>query len=347
MKTAIFIPPLPRMSGGVFVLIQIANQLARMGHEVCLVQREEMGLEWVAPQVKMCPWEGLRLTPEYLWLVPEGWPNALAPGLHSGARCLVYVQNWAFMLGSLPKDVHWEHLPVEFLAVSDPVRWFVTEHTGRQAPVLRPAIDTARFYPAHILAEDQLATPAIAADNDTLRVAWMPRKNKALAQQIRHHAEARLARLHQLRLEWVEIHGRSADEVADLLRSSHIFLASGFPEGCPLPPLEALASGCVLTGFSGLGGWDYMRPLHPEAPYSPRPWWPVRAVPWGGNGFYAADADVPAAALALEEAALLLRKGGPQLAALRRHMAATVAAYSAEAQAQALTAIWQNLMPQA
>lgn len=340
MRTAIFLPPLPRMSGGLAVLMQVGEHLARLGHEVYFVPRDNLKLDTPVPII---PWNELCLGPQDLWLVPEGWPNALLPGLSARARCVVYVQNWAYLLSALPQGMHWNQLPVQFIAVSDPVRWFVREATGAHAPVLRPGIDANLFFPAP---HSDPAAPVAGP----LRVAWMPRKNKALARQIREYVDARRYRSTATTscrdMEWVEIQGRTPAEVAQLLRGAHIFLATGFPEGCPLPPLEAMASGCVVVGFSGLGGWDYMRQARPDAPFAFRPWWPLRPereTPWGGNGFFAADADVPGAALALEEACRLLRQGGPELAAVRRNAALTASAYTPAAQAQTAAYIWKTL----
>lgn len=334
MKTVIFLPPLPRVSGGLAVLLQVGEHLARQGHDVCFALREAMPLPTSVPYF---PFDAVTLTPDDLWLVPEGWPNALAPGLAAHARCAVYVQNWAFLLGSLPPGARWERLPVHFLAVSEPVRWFIQETTGRDAALLRPGIDPARFHPP---VRTDLAAPV----QGVIRIAWMPRKNKVLARQIRDCLEARLPRLHpHIRVEWQEIHNRTPDEVAALFRSSHIFLATGFPEGFALPPLEAMASGCIVVGYAGFGGWDYMRQALPDASFAANPWCPLPDVPWGGNGIFTADADIPGAALALEAACTLVRSGGSWLAQTRANAAATAAAYTLEAQGRAVAGVWKNI----
>ena len=278
------------------------------------------------------PWQDLHLLPEDIWLTPEGWPNALLPGLSARARCFVYVQNWAYLLSCLPRNTDLSALPLEFLAVSEPVARFVEMSLGKQAPILRPGIDTALFSP---LSEQK--------DGQIVRIAFMPRKNKIFARQIRELAEARLHRRgFPFSLEWFSIEGRSQAEVALMLKSAHIFLATGFPEGCSLPPLEALACGCVPVGFTGLGGWDYMRQAA-DFPGVASPLWPLREVPWSGNGFYAADADVPGAVFALEAALDLFVRGGKNLEALRRAGQTTAAAYSLTAQEQSVVTFWSKL----
>lgn len=314
------------------------------------------------PHISCCQWDELRLGPQHCWLVPEGWPQALLLGLQAQANCVIYVQNWAYLLSNLPENMDFARLPLRCLAVSDPVRHFIHHTTGQDCPVLRPAVDPELFFPP-----DRDAAQAHTLAGGPLRVAYMPRKNTALARQIREAVTARLRHAHpHIQLEWQEIHHKSSQEVAQILRRSPVFLATGFPEGLGLPPLEAMASGCVVVGFAGMGGWDYMRQARPPAsppdntlgntlgnmpacapisspanmPYSPA--FPLRPVPWGGNGFYAADADVLGAAEALEQACLLLYKGGQELATLRQAAASTAAAYSPPSLATAVQALWHD-----
>lgn len=222
MNTYIFIPPVRKPTGGITVLCQIASILQRNAQPVSLVMRDSGG--WM-PQIsdgypEPVHWDRMKLTNEDLWLVPEGWVNSLAPGLNAGARCVVYCQNWAYLFSSLPEGVSWTDLPVSFLAVSHPVEWFMQQTVGQVSPILRPGIDVELFHAPE-------KKPA-----GKIRVAYMPRKNKALVSRIRSIFEARNQAAD---VRWTEIAGMDAQGVAETLRSCHIFLASGFPEGCPLP----------------------------------------------------------------------------------------------------------------
>jgi glycosyltransferase involved in cell wall biosynthesis len=48
-------------------------------------------------------------------------------------------------------------------------------------------------------------------------------------------------------------------EVAQRLGESAIFLSLSRLEGVGLPPLEAMASGCLVVGFTGGGGAEFAR----------------------------------------------------------------------------------------
>jgi hypothetical protein len=338
MATFFALPPLPKPTGGLAVLHRLAAALFAAGQDVRLAAREER--RWApeysrnAPAV---PWDLARPTSDDIWLAPEGWVGLLAPGLAAKARCLVYVQNWAYLFSSLPEGVTWDRLPVQFLAVSRPVAWHLAQATGVAPPLLRPGIDLARFSP-----------PAARPAAPPVRVAWMPRKNSAQGRMVIDFLAARQARGLCPPLAWVEIAGQDPAGVADLLRSCHLFLVTGFPEGCPLPPLEAMACACLPVGFTGFGGHDYMRQADPDLPGAARPWWPTQhADEFPGNGLWVADADVPAAALALERAARRVLPDSPEGHLHRVALdgaAATAARFSLEAQARAAVELWQGCL---
>jgi len=60
----------------------------------------------------------------------------------------------------------------------------------------------------------------------------------------------------------VPIHGVSEAKAAEIMRESLVFLSFGYPEGFPLPPLEAMASGCLTIGYQGMGGAEYFTAEH-------------------------------------------------------------------------------------
>ena len=334
--TYIFLPPLKKPTGGLAVLHQVAAHLHASGREVRLAPREAGA--WrpeISSGVPETPWNELQLGPGDVWLVPEGWPGALAPGLKSGARCVVYCQNWAYLFSGLPEGVSLAELGVRFLAVSEPVSLYIRETLGREAPVLRPGIDLELFSAPN----DKPEVPPDAP----VRVAYMPRKNSALAARIRETCDAKAVAGTGPRIIWEEIKDLPPQSVAECLKRSHIFLATGFPEGCPLPPLEAMSCGLMVVGFAGFGGFDYMRNVEgaPQGAYEP--WWEMRNVEWGGNGLFTADADVLGAARCLQAAAEWAAAGDERYRLAVAGARKTAAAYGLDEQRRNVLAVWREL----
>ena len=331
-KTYIFIPPLKKTSGGLVVLYRLASFLYHKGFKVYLVCMDKPGWQ---PSIEsnlppIIKWSDLSLTEEDIWLIPEGWFNALLPGIQANATCYVYCQNWAYLFSALPENISWQDLPVSFIAVSHPVAEFIKDTLQVISPILRPGIDTNLF-----------SLPD-SKSSDILNIAYMPRKNSALAKQIIAIFQARtLAKQLKNKIRFFAISGLNAREVATILKKSHIFLATGFPEGCPLPPLEAMACGCLPVGFSGFGGWDYMRQALPENGYNPR--LKLRPVPWQGNGLYSADGDVIDAVLNLEMAVQWWLDSSDELYKTLHAGQETIKHYTLENQKKQVIALWRNL----
>lgn len=333
MRLVFFIPPLKQMSGGLANIYAVAQCLRDLGGDTALqaLAPETPGLaDAVAGGLKVLP-PNAPLGPNDTLCIPEGWPNAMVPALDGGATVTVYAQNWVYMLGTLPKDVRWKDLPVTYLAVSRPVAAFLRTALGVEAKDILPPLVHDDFFISD------------ARPRDRVRVAYMPRKNRAIAEQAMETAKARLATAADApRVEWVSIHKASRREVADTLATCHLYLATGFPEGFGLPPLEAMASGCAPVGCTGFGGWEYMRQAFLPglaSPLTPPPFLDLEAED-GGNGFYFADGDSLGAGLALADAAVLAHENGPAWQALSERCRETARRYDAGAQREAVRRIF-------
>lgn len=86
------------------------------------------------------------------------------------------------------------------------------------------------------------------------QACFMPRKNEADAKQVIHILRAR-----QVPLEIAAIDGLGEADTAQRLRESRFYLSFGHPEGFGLPAAEAMASGCIVVGYHGMGGSEFFR----------------------------------------------------------------------------------------
>lgn len=338
MRTVFFVPPLKQMSGGLANIYSVVRNLCALGGEVALMGpfNEAPGLSEALADIpgrepEILPW-GTPLLSTDLWCIPESWPNAMTVGVHAGADVLVYVQNWVYMLGILPKGIQWSSLPLEYVAVSTPVAWFLQEVLALETrDILPPVVDEIFFRPSE-------------QPSSHVRIAWMPRKNRALGEQAQHVANACLAEDSLApRVEWVTIHKVSKEEVAALLSTCHLFLSTGFPEGFGLPPLEAMACGCVPVGCTGFGGWEYMRQARIGGLYSdcgPPFHHPSADFTLEGNGFFFADGDSLSTGMALARAACLAHEKGSAWQDLTASCRRTAEHYRLESQLKAIARIF-------
>jgi glycosyltransferase involved in cell wall biosynthesis len=104
-----------------------------------------------------------------------------------------------------------------------------------------------------------------------------------------------------------------------ILGESAVFLSLSYREALGLPPLEAMACACLVAGFDGGGGREYMTP---------------------DNGWWAEPGDWKAAIDGLAAALDLLNSGGPALVARMRAAEATVDRYHPAQLESALMAFW-------
>jgi glycosyltransferase involved in cell wall biosynthesis len=89
------------------------------------------------------------------------------------------------------------------------------------------------------------------------RIVYMPRKRADDAARV-----LSLLRIRGVLDTWeiLPIDNFTEAETAELLRTAKLFLSFSWREGFGLPPLEALACGCLVIGYHGLAGREYFHP---------------------------------------------------------------------------------------
>jgi hypothetical protein len=87
------------------------------------------------------------------------------------------------------------------------------------------------------------------------QIAYMPRKMPDETEFVRKAFLEIAPDLHGV--PWVAIDNMRPPDVAAVLNHSAIFMSLARREGFGMPALEAMASGCVVVGFTGMGGDEY------------------------------------------------------------------------------------------
>jgi hypothetical protein len=150
------------------------------------------------------------------------------------------------------------------------------------------------------------------------QIAYMPRKRPEDAAALRALFRGLFPEF--AAVPWVEISHMDRPAVARALAESSVFASLSRSEGLGLPPLEAMAAGCVVCGFDGQGGREYATP---------------------DNGLWVAEGELEGFARALAAA---LRLDAAETARRVAAGRATAAAFSPERFEAELQAAWLRLL---
>ena len=258
-------PDLPKPIGGVKQMHRLAESLSNIGREAHIVQDDaSFHPGWFKSNVNtidLKSWKRLDLSPDYDRVI---LPETFIPVLSSYAPSvpkIIFNQNSSYTFGLeqaqnliSPKyvtQVYSSDLIDSVLCVSKYDRHFLVNGLGvpsAKVSLIVNAIETDLFGPSKIKKK---------------QIIFMPRKNRrdsSIVMQLLLHRG--------LPDGWSikSLDACSHTDVARHMSESLIFLSFGHPEGFGLPVAEAIASGCAVIGYSGLGGRELFS-LAPDLTY--------------------------------------------------------------------------------
>ena len=180
----------------------------------------------------------LDLAPADVIVVPE-FASDWLPRVFPRNRCVLLVQNHhgAARIGVLPA---WQASRFAATIV-------ISRSCQEAAEVL--GLSDIRFVP-------------LCVDGDRFRarepkrniIAYMPRKRP---EEVKMVVELLRRRGNVAGYEFRPIAGLTADGVAEAMADARFFLSFSQREGFGLPPAEAMAAGCIVIGFTGVGGDEF------------------------------------------------------------------------------------------
>jgi glycosyltransferase involved in cell wall biosynthesis len=160
------------------------------------------------------------------------------------AHKILFAQHWGCFDSTFSKDdklnsfsaLGYEHI----IVVSDLIARKLGEKDKEITTVVTNGIDLAVFRPdAELRVKNRILALSRKNPNDLALIKDLLDKSNC-------------------EFELVIVDGLTEAELTIEYQKADIFLATGYPEGFGLPPLEAMACGCVVVGFSGGGGLEYM-----------------------------------------------------------------------------------------
>lgn len=249
--TAWFITPdWNRPSGGIRKQYRSVDVLNASGIAAAIVHHSRgFRCDWFINQTHIVAAPDITVSSSDVIVVPEIYGSSICD-LPTGIRQVILNQNAYITLDSILSGIPNSDAP--YLANPDLVA--VAAVSAQNAKLLsymfkgvlvhriRWALDPAVYFPPQ-------AQPG-------RRIAFMPRRRSKEAAHL-----LSLLRFRDALKGWeiVEIAGCSEWDAAELMRSCRVFLSLGEREGLGLPPLEAIACGCLVVGFTGYAGAEFFQ----------------------------------------------------------------------------------------
>ena len=248
-------PDVSKPIGGVKQLHRLAESISRSGRQCFLIQDSaDFHPSWFTSSLNTIS------VKDWFALLAAGLPKSnnivifpetyilYSSKLTGGLPVVVFNQNGAYTFGVKPENIY------DPSAIINRYQGPKVEHTlcvshydfEYLSYILGP-----RFTKVSRIINSIGTLPPFSLSSKKKAIAYMPRKNEA-------HSRCLISVAKNLSLfndwEFVKISDMTHEEVIQTLLSCRVFFSFGHPEGFGLPVAEAMALGCIVIGYTGLGG---------------------------------------------------------------------------------------------
>ena len=245
-----FCPDFPQPSGGIKTLYRHVTRLVESGFDAWIVhQKHPFRVTWhgyEAPTIWLS--ERPRFTPEDVLVIPEVMPQVMQQTAHFSGERIVIALSWSPTYWNLPSGQTWSSYKIRRVITKSPlIQEYLRWSMGIEATLINEYVTPARYH--------------LAAEAKRPKVCYLTRKERSAAW------------LHQVlygkghpfnHFEWMPLRELREDEYARHLREASVYVTTNMQEGMNTSVLEAMACGCLVVGYSGVGGHVYMKSEGPE-----------------------------------------------------------------------------------
>jgi hypothetical protein len=256
-KSYFFLPDFEKPSGGIRLTYDHVKCMNENGFNgVIIHQKKDFFPAWLGESYKGIPTiyleevqESLKLNMEDFFFIPEGFPQLMEMLQKQGAPCkkVVFCQNWYYILNALSPGVSWDHYGVkDCLSVSN----IQTNYIKMIMPNIRTKnvvgkVDPEQYKPV--------------ADTKKLPiVSFIPSRFDG-GQKSHNVIKTFYAMFPQYRwIQFKQITGLSNNEYEETLANSAFYIHFDEYSSWGTAPIEAYLSNCLVAGWDGIGGREYM-----------------------------------------------------------------------------------------
>lgn len=287
-KVYFYCPPLNIPSGGIYTLLNYAKTLTENGYDVKVVYepREDRKASFEASQKERKPitvferfnpmWAGsltkdlnivplgegelkfndnskadaifLNLSPEDFLFIPEGFPNIMEKTAQIPCKKIILCQSWYYILNGLRVGQTWQQMGIQdVISVSDGITEYLNAiMPGLKIKELKQSIDRDLFKPVPYTEKAPI-------------IGYQPgRSQEAILKTVNVIKTFYSFFPHYRWVRFVELQNLSKEEYAERLSHCALVMYTDEIAGFGTLPLEAMATGTHVVGWTPLGSKEYI-----------------------------------------------------------------------------------------
>jgi hypothetical protein len=191
----------------------------------------------------------LPINMEDFFFIPEGFPQVMENLANQNAPCkrIVFCLNWYYILNALPPGVFWTDY-----GINDCMS--ITKSQTEYIKMIMPTMNIKNVV-GHIPSD--VFTPPETLEQKKLQVAFVPsRDGGTKAYNVIKTVYALFPHLRFIR--FFEMKGLGKEDYAQVLRESAFYVQFDEYTSWGTAPLEAFLAKCIVAGWDGVGGREYM-----------------------------------------------------------------------------------------
>ena len=239
-----FCPDFPQPSGGIKTLYRHVQRLQEIGFDAWIVhQQRPFKATWhgyIAPTLWLS--DRPQLTPQDVLVIPEVMRQIIQQTANFAGERVVIALSWSPTYWNLPQGQTWRQFGITRVIAKSPlIQQYLRWSMGIEATLISEYVDRERY--------------RFAAESKRPKVCYLTRKDRSAGWL--HGVLYAKGRPFDS-FEWMPLRELSEDEYARNLREATVYVTTNMQEGMNTSVLEAMACGCLVVGYSGIGGGVYM-----------------------------------------------------------------------------------------
>ena len=239
-----FCPDFTPPSAGTRRIYRHVFHLNRLGFKAAIMhQKRGFVLTWHGYRVPVTCIEAQPIIKrEDILVFPEGMAGLMKQTQNLPCKRIALVLNWAYVYLNLPVGENWKDYGIRHAITPSPfIKNFLEWGMGLEVTLIGNYVDTEAYH-----YDPSLKIP---------KISYMARKDLSgeILNAIFRRKESPAGKY-----RWIYLKDLDEETYGNQVLESRIFLATSTQEGMPTSILEAMAAGCLVLGFSGMGGEDYM-----------------------------------------------------------------------------------------